>query len=400
MEDLFGINAHRQAVQENIEKAFDLGFDADNNIEGIEKAKHQVGDIHPNGRWVWTEWAPGKFDWKSLKGKHHKGSQQTTTQQQITDDKEVASFMDKIKIFSNKYNDPSKVSVSKTPKGNWDVSYDGHRLGIINADQLSEKVAKNQGWLKEESKKDEQPTEVEIDNDEYKKQYDIALKQLMSGSDEDKHAVNFGISVVRSNISNTKKELRELKETRPGAKKAIQKLESDLVKFYSQEKAFNDALKTASGTKKEENKSEKLSAFVDKTLKDIKDYAYGNFDDDRLKKAEKVLTENESLAKKFMSATFPAASESALSPSEKEISISDDESIILSAYKTTDTTSRNPAYRGSTDYHYAVYHKVGYSKKLLDSGSYSRVFSAKYGGTSSDRKNKCKINALIKYFHI
>lgn len=152
MEDLFGINAHRQAVQENIEKAFDLGFDADNNIEGIEKAKHQVGDIHPNGRWVWTEWAPGKFDWKSLKGKHHKNSassqsnQQTTAQQQITDDKEVASFMDKIKIFSNKYNDPSKVSVSKTPKGGWNVRYDGHRLGIFNASTLSEETANKQGW--------------------------------------------------------------------------------------------------------------------------------------------------------------------------------------------------------------------------------------------------------------
>lgn len=153
MEDLYGIQTRRQAVEQNIEKAFDLGFDADNNIEGIEKAKHNVGDIHPNGRWVWTEYAPGKFDWKSLKGKHHKGSQQSTTQQG-TDDKEVASFMDKVKTFSSKYNDPSKVSVLKTPKGNWDVSYDGHRLGGIMADQLSEKTAKKMGWLKEEKQEE------------------------------------------------------------------------------------------------------------------------------------------------------------------------------------------------------------------------------------------------------
>lgn len=153
MEDLFGINAHRQAVQENIEKAFDLGFDADNNIEGIEKAKHNVGDIHPNGRWVWTEYAPGKFDWKSLKGKHHKGSQQTTTQQQTTDDKEVASFMDKVKIFSSKYNDPSKISVSKTPRGSWNVRYDGHRLGIFNASTLSEETANKQGWNEDSGEK-------------------------------------------------------------------------------------------------------------------------------------------------------------------------------------------------------------------------------------------------------
>ena len=61
--------------------------------------------------------------------------------------------MDKIKFFNNKYTDISKVSVIKTPKGNWDVSYDGHRLGIINADQLSEKTAKKNGWLREEDEK-------------------------------------------------------------------------------------------------------------------------------------------------------------------------------------------------------------------------------------------------------
>lgn len=130
----------------------------------------------------------------------------------------------------------------------------------VNGKPHLRRVKKNKGVSTTSTdngnKKDTSNSEVEIDNDEYKKQYDIVLKQLMSGSDEDKHAVNFGISIVRSNISNTKKELKELKETRPGAKKAIQKLESDLVKFHSQEKAFNDALKTASGTKKEEDKPE------------------------------------------------------------------------------------------------------------------------------------------------
>ena len=57
------INAHRQAVQENIEKAFEVGFTGN---EDLEKA-HQVGDIHPNGKWVWTEYKPGKFDWRPPK---------------------------------------------------------------------------------------------------------------------------------------------------------------------------------------------------------------------------------------------------------------------------------------------------------------------------------------------
>ena len=57
------INAHRLAVQENIKKAFEVGFIGN---EDLEKA-HQVGDIHPNGKWVWTEYKPGKFDWRPPK---------------------------------------------------------------------------------------------------------------------------------------------------------------------------------------------------------------------------------------------------------------------------------------------------------------------------------------------
>ncbi len=43
--------------QENISKAYDDEFN---------KA-HKVGDIHPNGKWVWTEIKPGKFDWRVIK---------------------------------------------------------------------------------------------------------------------------------------------------------------------------------------------------------------------------------------------------------------------------------------------------------------------------------------------
>ena len=35
----------------------------------IEKAR-AVGDMHSNGKWVWTEYKPGKFDWRNApKGK-------------------------------------------------------------------------------------------------------------------------------------------------------------------------------------------------------------------------------------------------------------------------------------------------------------------------------------------
>ena len=39
---------------------------------GRKKITRNVGDIHPNGKWIWIEYQPGKFDWKSLKGKYGK----------------------------------------------------------------------------------------------------------------------------------------------------------------------------------------------------------------------------------------------------------------------------------------------------------------------------------------
>lgn len=29
--------------------------------------KHVIGEIHPNGKWMWTEYKKGKFDWRGLK---------------------------------------------------------------------------------------------------------------------------------------------------------------------------------------------------------------------------------------------------------------------------------------------------------------------------------------------
>lgn len=43
------------------------------NIPEAQTAtKHKVGDKHPSKPWVWTEYAPGKFDWRCIKEPIHK----------------------------------------------------------------------------------------------------------------------------------------------------------------------------------------------------------------------------------------------------------------------------------------------------------------------------------------
>lgn len=34
-----------------------------------KQSAHKVGDIHKNGLWSWTEYKPGKFDWRVIKVK-------------------------------------------------------------------------------------------------------------------------------------------------------------------------------------------------------------------------------------------------------------------------------------------------------------------------------------------
>lgn len=41
--------------------------------EKTAKTARKVGDRHPNGRWLWTEYAPGKFDWRTDPALKHQG---------------------------------------------------------------------------------------------------------------------------------------------------------------------------------------------------------------------------------------------------------------------------------------------------------------------------------------
>jgi len=67
------IEERKRMVQERIAKSFDNGINIAEEMS-LEKAKYQVGQPHPNNpNILWTEWQPGKFDWKSKNGRYWKG---------------------------------------------------------------------------------------------------------------------------------------------------------------------------------------------------------------------------------------------------------------------------------------------------------------------------------------
>lgn len=140
--------------------------------QDIEKAKHQDGDMHPNGKWVWRSFANGgKGDWRVASPSKRGGGAKTTAassddgkkknsldtylenqkkMQQIgkkTLPSDAKKIMDALKTNNSKYSDSSKVTVEATPKGNWRLYYDGKDTGInIKGSVLSEDTIRDLNW--------------------------------------------------------------------------------------------------------------------------------------------------------------------------------------------------------------------------------------------------------------
>lgn len=178
------IQKHRQAVQENIEKAFQIGY---TESEDFEKA-HQVGDIHPNGKWVWTQLPSGKFDWRVIKKKQEKlmatQSQKTTPKSSVVG---AQTFEDVLAAY---------------------------RKGGINAVQTFDGKA--------------------YDLFEYEKQKKMALSVDESGR-------SFGAQIVKTNIKETQQKIDDTKKNHPGATATMAKLNQQMAKFNAQLKAIEDA---------------------------------------------------------------------------------------------------------------------------------------------------------------
>lgn len=74
---------------------------------GIDVEKgHEVGDIHPNGKWVWTQLPSGKYDWRvrndSSKSSDEEKKQFTRLLQFYPNDREIRDWdKDKLKRFLN-----------------------------------------------------------------------------------------------------------------------------------------------------------------------------------------------------------------------------------------------------------------------------------------------------------
>lgn len=120
---------HRQAVQQNIMKSFGAEVEEETIEKGMgeeeinpfemeaykseltkaeldefEKAKHNDGDIHPNGKWVWRASANGdKGDWRVAKKIDTVAPNSNKISSSVLSDKEKNKFVDIMKKNSSHF---------------------------------------------------------------------------------------------------------------------------------------------------------------------------------------------------------------------------------------------------------------------------------------------------------
>ena len=105
----------RSKQRELITKGFEPQDDST-----IEKAKWNPGDIHPNGKWVFTEYKPGKFDWRNRKGGSAGSSDESKTSETVTNKEDnLSKFLSLAKksVIDNKDNSPWEIPSNDINEG-------------------------------------------------------------------------------------------------------------------------------------------------------------------------------------------------------------------------------------------------------------------------------------------
>lgn len=130
---------HKRGVVDNISKAF--GVDVSDSPDWFDKAYFEGQIVMINGKeHVYTQYAPGKFDWHVLSPKNMKsgtGYKGLHGKQGVT-----AVFKD----LNSTYTDLNKMTLRRTPNGNWRLYYDKQDAGhSLPQDAFTEVELKNDG---------------------------------------------------------------------------------------------------------------------------------------------------------------------------------------------------------------------------------------------------------------
>ena len=135
MAQLDDILNHRRGIERQIQQSFGCDLEKGQNVGDITVA--------PDGKqYVWTEYAPGKFDWRIynkthiIKGKGINGKHG------------IAALRDEFQTIDKSYTDDSKISLKRTPNGHWRLYYDNADIGhTIDGDKITSQELEQDGVM-------------------------------------------------------------------------------------------------------------------------------------------------------------------------------------------------------------------------------------------------------------
>ena len=181
------LNKRRQAVAGNIAKSFDndiekalgAGYDPEGGDgDNVEKAR-QVGDAHPNGKWVWTEYKPGKFDWRPIKKKKE---EEAPSGEKQSSEKTDDGNTNKLSQSAAKASDKALERASKDPKASEEVK----AAATAEMEKRSPENGDN-GGKKEITKESLQECSTDVQESRWGKYYSIQPQPIrVSGSNFDR----------------------------------------------------------------------------------------------------------------------------------------------------------------------------------------------------------------------
>lgn len=241
------LNQHRAAVAEQIQKACEIGFTGNE----LEKA-HKVGDIHPNGKWVWTQLPSGKYDWRVIKKTGApSGSSAPAAAQKTAQSEKMKEFVNILK--KSPYNSDSEHHLEQMDVDELKRFIDfAHKCWLDDENLNRSTRLQCKEWRdlakKELASKDEEARATQQEN-EYRKKHPNSttknsdIQQQTSAGKVSDEALSFGLNFVKTILSNKEKELEKIRKERPGAKVTIAKIENEVRYFKGQEKAISEKIK-------------------------------------------------------------------------------------------------------------------------------------------------------------
>ena len=214
------LNAHRQAVQENIRKAFEVGFTGNEDLEKAYQVGDEATDKHGVTYYVHALNAAGKPLWRKKKDSGAKATNSGLTEQE----KKEKSFLE-----------------SAVRSGHRLSQRDANRLyALQRKERQAVTTADKPGTLKDAPKTEkpgQQQTKMKVDDTTIDQtEYDKAYKTAISATETEEH-LKSSLAKIEENIKTIKDALANASDVTAG------KLQNMLTASVSKKKAIEDALK-------------------------------------------------------------------------------------------------------------------------------------------------------------